>query len=147
MDSKAQSSWGGPGAPAVAEQAVVFAAQPGHRRAGGVGGQLGGLAVEGFDFLGDGEVLVGDGAAGDLGVAQGHVEAAVAEQCGDGFQAHAAVDGLGGQGVPELVGVDVRQASRGGGPVDHPGDGVPVQCPAVPSWQQQRVISGDVAAR
>src|SRR5262249_51550269 len=43
---------------------VVLAAQPGHCGAGGVGGQLGGLAVEGLDFLADGEVLVGDGPAG-----------------------------------------------------------------------------------
>jgi hypothetical protein len=34
--------------------------------AGGAGWQLGGLAVERLDFLADGEVLVGDGAAGDL---------------------------------------------------------------------------------
>ena len=128
------------GAPAVAEQAVVLAAQPGHLRAGGVGGELGGLAVEGFDFLADGEVLISDGAAGDLGVAQGHVQAAVAEQGGDGFQAHAAVDRLGGQGVPELVRVDMRQAGGGAGPVDHPGDGVPVQRAAVLPGQQQRVI-------
>jgi hypothetical protein len=54
------------GAVAVAQQAVVLAAQPGHLRADGVGGQLGGLAVEGFDFRADGEVLVSDGAAGDF---------------------------------------------------------------------------------
>jgi hypothetical protein len=29
-------------------------------------GSLGGLAVRGLDFLADGEVLVGDGAAGDF---------------------------------------------------------------------------------
>jgi len=39
----------------------VLAAEPGHFRAGRVGGELGGLAVEGFCFLGDGEVLAGDG--------------------------------------------------------------------------------------
>jgi hypothetical protein len=33
-------------------------------------GELSGLAVECLDFLGDGEVLISDGAAGDLGVAQ-----------------------------------------------------------------------------
>jgi hypothetical protein len=77
MDSNAQSSSGGAGAPAVAEHAVVLAAQPGHVRADRVGGQHGVLAVEGLDFLGDGEVLIGDGAAGELGVAQGHVQAAV----------------------------------------------------------------------
>jgi hypothetical protein len=58
------------GAPAVAEEAVVLSAQPGHVGADGVGGELGGLAVEGFGFCGDGEVLVSDGAAGDFGVVQ-----------------------------------------------------------------------------
>ena len=128
------------GAPAVAEQAVVLAAQPGHLGSGGVGGELGGLAVEGLDLLADGEVLISDGAAGDLRIAQGHVQAAVAQQGGDGFQAHAAVDRLGGQGVPELMGVDMGQAGGGAGPVDHPGDGVPVQRAAVFAGQQQRVI-------
>jgi hypothetical protein len=71
---------------------VVLAAQPGHLGPGRVGGQHGGLAVEGLDFAGDGEVLIGDGAAGDFGVAQGHVQAAVAEHGGDRFQAHAAVE-------------------------------------------------------
>jgi Phage integrase family len=60
MDSNAQSSSGGAGAPAVAEHAVVLAAQPGHLRAGRVGGQHGVLAVEGLDLLGDGEVFIGD---------------------------------------------------------------------------------------
>jgi hypothetical protein len=87
---------------------VVLAAQPGHlsvprhRRVARAGGR------RGVDLVGNGEVLVGGGAAGDLGVAQGHVEAAVAEHGGDGFRAHAAVDCLGGQDVPELVRVDVR---------------------------------------
>ena len=142
IDSNAQSSSGGPGAPAVAEHPVVLAAQPGHLRADRVGGQHGVLAVEGLDFLGDGEVLIGDGAAGDLGVAQGHVQAAVAEHRGDRLQAHAAVDGLGGQGVPELVGVDVGQPGGGAGLVDIAGDGVPVRRAAVLPRQQQRVATG-----
>ena len=41
---------GGPGALAVAEHPVVLAAQPGHLRADRVGGQHGGLAVEGVDL-------------------------------------------------------------------------------------------------
>ena len=43
--------------------------------------------VEGVDLVGDGEVLIGHGAVGDLGVAQGHVHAAVAEHRGDRLQA------------------------------------------------------------
>jgi hypothetical protein len=38
---------------------------------------------------------------------------------------------LGGQGVPQLVWVDVREAGGGAGFVDQPGNGVPVQRPAV----------------
>ena len=54
-----------------------FAPQPGH--AGGlvVGGQLGGLAVEGVDLGADGLVLIGDDAVGDAGVNEGHFHAAV----------------------------------------------------------------------
>ena len=68
----------------------------------------------------------------------------MAEQGGDRFQAHAAVDRLGGQGVPELVGVDMAQPGGGAGPVDHPGDGVPVERAAVLAGQQQRVSARDV---
>jgi hypothetical protein len=50
----------------------------------------------------------------------------MAEQRGDGFQAHSAVDRLGGQRVAELVRVDVGQPGSGSGLVDHAGDGVPV---------------------
>jgi hypothetical protein len=41
---------------------VVLTAEPGHLRSRGVTGQGGGLAVEGVDFLADGEVLICDGA-------------------------------------------------------------------------------------
>ena len=68
------------------------------------------MAVEGFDLLGDGEVFVGDGLVGDAGVNHCHGEGFVSEQRGDGVEAHAAVDGLGGQGVPQLVGGDVADA-------------------------------------
>ena len=102
------------------------------------------LLVEGFDLFGDGEVFVGDGPVGDFGVAQGHVQAAMPEQGGDGFEGHAAVDGLGGQGVPQLVGVDVGQAGGGAGFVDQAGDGVPVQGGAALPGQQQRIVRRDV---
>ena len=55
-------------------------------------------------------VLVGDGAVGDAGVDEGHAQGAVPEQRGDGFEAHAPVDGLGGQGVAQLVRVDVTDS-------------------------------------
>ncbi len=91
--------FGWSGAVAVAEQAEMLSAQPAHPRSRHVGGEGFALSVKGFDLLGDGEVLVGDGPVGDLGIPQGHVEAAVAEQGGDGFEGHASVDGLGGQRV------------------------------------------------
>ncbi|MFC0448938.1 hypothetical protein [Rhodococcus jostii] len=59
----------GPGAVAVAEHpAVGLGAELAHLGRLVFGGQDCGLVfvVEGFDFLGDGEVLVGDGAVGDL---------------------------------------------------------------------------------
>ena len=43
---------------------------------------------------------------------------------GDRLGRHASVDRLGGQGVPELVGVNVREPGCGAGLVDEPGDGV-----------------------
>ena len=63
----------GAGAVAVAEHAAVhLGAELAHLGAFGVGGQLAGLVVEGFDLLGDREVLVGDGLVGDAGVDHGH---------------------------------------------------------------------------
>jgi len=62
LEGAVQLGW--PGAPAVAQEPVMLAAEAGHFRADRAGGELRGLAVEGLDFLGDGEVLIGDGAAG-----------------------------------------------------------------------------------
>ena len=110
-----------------------FAAQSGH--AGGlvVGRQRRWrlLAVEGVDLGADGGVLVGDDPVGDAGIDEGHLHLLVAEQCSDGFQAHAAVDGLGGQGVPQPVRVDTGNASSASDPVDDAADAVPVQRSAV----------------
>ena len=61
----------------------------------------------------------------------------MAKEGGNGFQAHPAVDRLGRQSVPELVRVNMRQAGCGTGPVDHLGNGVPVQGAPVFAWQQQ----------
>ena len=51
---------------------------------------------------------------------------------------------LGGQGVPQLVGVDVSQSCRGAGLVDEPGDGVPVQGATVFPGQEQWMLGGYV---
>ena len=87
----------GSGAVAVAEHAGVLDAEAAHVGSFGVFGEPGG--VEGFDLVGDGEVFVGDGAVGDPGIGHGHLEGLVAQEGGDGFEAHAPVDGLGGEGV------------------------------------------------
>ena len=56
----------------------------------------------------------------------------MAEERGDGFEAHASVDGLGGEGVAELVGVDCSEAGSGGGGGDDAVNGSAVQwCVAV----------------
>ncbi len=86
----------------------MLATQPGHLGSDRVGRQRFGAGVEGVDLVGDGKVLIGRGAVGDLGVAQRHVHAAVAEHRRDRLQRHAAVDRLGGRGVSQLVGVAVR---------------------------------------
>ena len=95
-----------------------------------VGGQLELLAVEGVDFRADGLVFVGDDAVGDAGVDEGHFHGAVAEQGGDRLQPHAPVDGLGGQGVAELVGVDADAAAAADA-ADDAADLVAVQRAAV----------------
>jgi hypothetical protein len=68
----------------------------------------------------------------------------VAEHRCDRFQAHPAVDGLGGQGVSHLVRVDVWQAGGGGGFVEVAGDAVPVHRFAVLSRQQEGIVGVDV---
>jgi hypothetical protein len=50
----------------------------------------------------------------------------VPEKRGDGFQPHATVDRLGGQGVPQPVGVNTWDAGEAADAVDDPADRVPV---------------------
>ncbi len=68
----------------------------------------------------------GVAAVGDFGVDEGHLEAAVAEQSGDGFEAHPAVDRLGGEGVAETVGVHVVDPGDGADPGDDAVDGATI---------------------
>ncbi len=92
------------GAVAVAEHAAVhLGAELAHFRALSLGRQPPGRVVERLDLLRDGEVLIGHGAVGDLGVNERHMQRAMTEQGGDRLQRHAAVDRLGGQRVPEPV--------------------------------------------
>ncbi len=49
----------------------------------------------------------------------------MAQEGGDSFEAHASVDGLGGEGVTQLVGVDVTDAGGFGDPAHHAGDPMP----------------------
>jgi hypothetical protein len=94
----------GPGTVSIPEHtAVHLAPQFGHLGSLGIDGQLLRLTVERLNFLAGGEVLVGHCAVGDLGIDQGHAERLVPEQGGQRLQAHPAIDGLGGQGMPQLV--------------------------------------------
>ena len=68
------------------------------------GSQAGRCVVEGVDLVGDVVVGVGDGPVGDAGVDEGHPKCLVSQHGGDRFEAHAPVDGLGREGVTELVG-------------------------------------------
>lgn len=108
-----------PSAQSVAKHpSVRFLAEPGHGRCLDLRRQRSGCGccvVEGIDLGGDGFVLVGDDAVGDAGVREGHLHGAMAEERGDRFEAHASVDGLGSQGVAELVGMDVADAGLAGG--------------------------------
>ena len=76
-----------------------------------------------------------------LAATKGHVQRLVASIAAIALDAHAAVDRLGGQGVPQLVGW-MTQPSRSAGAVDHPGHTVAVHRFAVLAWQQQRVPGG-----
>ena len=98
------------------------------------------MVVEGVDLVGDVVVGVGDGPVGDAGVDEGHAQCLVAEHGGERFEAHAPVDGLGGEGVAELVGVDVSDARCLGDPVDDAGDLVPVDRPVVPDDEPVDVV-------
>jgi hypothetical protein len=79
---------------------------------------------------------------GDPGVDQGHLHLAVAEQGGDGFQPHAAVDGLGGQRVAQPVRVHAGDAGGTADAGDDAADDVPVQRAAVVG--DQPLVPADV---
>jgi hypothetical protein len=105
----------GPRAVPVAEHPPVhLGAQLAHLGALGLGRELLRLVVERLDLLRDGEVLLGDGAVGDLRVDHRHPQRAVPEQRRDRLQRHAAVDRLGGERVPQLVRGHVPDASIAG---------------------------------
>ena len=78
MDSKWQSRPTGRTVAVAEHPPVHLAAETRHLASRGVGWQLFGLVVEGFDFFRDGEVLVGHGAVGDPGIHHGHAHPACA---------------------------------------------------------------------
>ena len=86
------------------------------QQAGMASGQQASLLVDnwrassGFDRLGGSEVLLCDGIVRDACVDEGHARRAMTQQLGDGLEAHAPVDQLGGEGVAQLVGMDVSGA-------------------------------------
>src|SRR5206468_5367944 len=114
---------GGAGAVAVAEHALVhFGAEFAHLGAFGAGGQVLRGVVEGLDLLRHREVFLGHGAVGDAGIDHGHPHRSMAEKGGYRLEAHAPVDGLGGQRVPEPMRADVADSGGAGGFGDGPVD-------------------------
>ena len=92
------------GARPVPEHPTVhLAPELAHLGAFVAGRQFAWLVIQGFNLLRHGEVLVSHGLIGDTRVDHCHRQRLMAEQSGDGIQAHAPIDGLGGQGVPKLV--------------------------------------------
>ena len=87
--------------------------------------------VERVDLRGRGGVFVGDGLVRDARVGEGHAQAAMAEHRRDRFEAHASVDGLGREGVAELVGVHVAEAGVSGDATNDPPDVMTVESSAV----------------
>jgi hypothetical protein len=67
----------------------------------------------------------------EIRAGEGHAHRPVPEQGGDGFEAHGAVDRLGGERVAQLVGVDVTDAGSLGGCCDVASDGAPLEGLAV----------------
>ncbi len=59
---------------------------------------------------------------------------------GDGFEAHAPVDGLGGQSVAQFVGMDVADVGVAGDAVEHAGNLMSVEWSVVPDDQPVDVI-------
>jgi hypothetical protein len=76
------------------------------------------FVVEGFDFLCDGEVLVGDSPVRDSGIDHRHLQCLVSEQCGDRLEAHAPIDGLRRECVPQLMRVDMADSRCGSSGLD-----------------------------
>ena len=113
----------GAGAVAVAEHALVhFGAELAHLGALGAGGQVLRGVVKGLDLLRHREVFLGHGAVGDAGIHHGHPHRSMTQKGGYRLEAHAPVDGLGGQRVPEPVGADVADPGSAGGFGDGPVD-------------------------
>ena len=113
----------GPGAVAVAEHPLVhLGAELAHLGALGAGGQVLRGVVEGLDLLRHREVLLGHGAVGDAGIHHGHPHRSMSQKGGYRLQAHAPVDRLGGQRVPEPVRADVADPGGLGGFGDGPVD-------------------------
>ena len=92
--------------------------------------------VAGLDCLGHPEVLLGDGPIRDPGVGQRHAHGAMTKEGSDGFETHAPVDHPGGQGVAELMGMDVANAGALGHPIDVAMDGAMVEGMAVVALDQ-----------
>jgi hypothetical protein len=109
---------------------VDLVAHAAHVRPDRVGGDPVVGVVERFDFGGNGGVFVGDNTVGDLRVAARHVQGPMPEQGGDDVDGHAAIDGLGGEGVAQPMRVNgAGDPGSSGDALDPAVDGVTVQRP------------------
>ena len=69
-----------------------------------------------------------------------HPQRFVAEQRGDRFEAHAAIDGLGGEGVADLMRIDVADPRAAGDPSHDPPDVMTVQRPTLIGDQRRHLV-------
>ena len=100
------------GAVTVPQETPVLGGDAAHVGAFDAGRERFAALIAGLDGLGHPEVLLGDGPVRDAGIGQGHAHGAVSQQRGDRLEAHAPVDQPGGQGVAQLVGMDVTDPGR-----------------------------------
>ncbi len=135
-DSKVQSRPARPGAVTIPQKSSVLGGDAAQVGPLDTGRQRHAALIAFLDGLGDPEVLLGDGPVRDARVGERHAHRAVTEEGGDGFEAHAPVDHPSGEGVAELMGMDVADTGALGHPIDVAVDGASVKGLAVVALDQ-----------
>jgi hypothetical protein len=125
------------GAVAVTEHAAVhLRTQLAHLTTLVLGRQRRRQLIQRFDLLGNLEILVRDRSIGDFRINLRHRKVLVPQQRGDRFHAHTPVHGLGREGMPQLMRMDVTDTSGAGHPLERPLDANGVDTPTVLGEQQ-----------